>query len=54
MCWAPADQRERYAKIMRRHIRQDDDHPLTDDAFVRKVMARYEAERGVPLVDPNE
>jgi hypothetical protein len=49
----PLTQRQRLDKIIGRHVRDEDD-ALTDDAFVRAVMARYEAGRRDLLIDPNE
>lgn len=46
-------QRERFFRTMRRHIRAEDAR-LTDDGFVRAVLNRYLADRGLPLIDPNE
>jgi hypothetical protein len=43
----------RFYEIMRRHL-SDDDADKTDDELVRAVFARYEKDRGAPLIDPNE
>lgn len=47
------DQQLRFFEIMRRHIRLEDDI-LSDEQFVRIVLSRWELERAVPLIDPNE
>jgi hypothetical protein len=46
-------QQARLHDIMRRHVRAEDSE-LTDDAFVRAVLKRYEDARGEALIDPNE
>lgn len=43
----------RLVRILKRHVR-DEDANLTEDAFIRTVMARYAKERHAPLIDPNE
>jgi hypothetical protein len=68
MCWAPSivDDREskspavrrfvariRLNGILRRHVLAEDEH-RTDHDLVQVVIGRYEHERGVPLIDPNE
>jgi len=40
-------------RILRRHIR-DDDADRSDAHFVQAVMTRFEKERRVPIIDPNE
>lgn len=47
------DQQQRFYEIMRRHVRLEDDI-LTDEQFVRVVLSRWELDRKVPLIDPNE
>jgi hypothetical protein len=48
-----AVQRDRFLRIMARHVRAEDSG-LSDDAFFRAVTKRYEAGRTQPLIDPNE
>ena len=45
--------RNRLLKVLGRHIRNEE-HMLNDDEWVRAVFKRYEKERGVHLIDPNE
>ena len=45
--------RQRLLEILKRHLRAED-AVLSDDAFIRQVMARYHKEREQPLIDPNE
>jgi hypothetical protein len=45
--------RIRLGHILFWHTRPEDSQ-LTDDAFIRAVMARYDQHRGKVLVDPNE
>ena len=47
------DQRTRLYEILRRHVREED-ASKTDHDFVRAVYHRHLAERGQPLIDPNE
>lgn len=46
-------QRERFELMMRRFVRESDAE-LSDDAMVREVMKRYEADRRLPLIDVSE
>lgn len=45
--------RQRLLDILARHV-DTEDEGLSDDAFVRKVMVRYEKSREDYLIDPNE
>lgn len=43
----------RLSELLYRFVRDDDD-TLSDDDLVRKVMKRYEEDRGMLIIDVNE
>lgn len=47
------DMQQRFLRIMKRHLRQDD-VSLSDVDFIHKVMERFEYERRQPIIDVNE
>lgn len=47
------DMHQRFLRIMRRHLRQED-ASLSDTDFIRKVMERFEYDRRQPIIDVNE